>query len=50
MHEKGYDAPDPDTPAYRVIAPAEIYDYYEAPGRVRAGGVPIVRWKNVVNT
>ncbi len=50
MHEKGYDAPDPDNPAYRVIDPDEFFDYYEATGWVRAGGVPIVRWKNVVNT
>lgn len=50
VHEKGYDAPDPDNPAYRVIDPDEFFDYYEATGWVRAGGVPIVRWKNVVNT
>ena len=50
VHEKGYDAPDPDNPAYRVLDPDEFFDYYEATGWVRAGGVPIVRWKNVVNT
>ena len=32
MHEKGYDAPDPDNPAYRVIDPDEFFDYYEATG------------------
>ena len=33
-----------------MIDPDEFFDYYEATGWVRAGGVPIVRWKNVVNT
>ena len=50
VHEKGYDAPDPDNPAFRVLDPDEFFDYYEATGWVRAGGVPIVRWKSVVNT